>query len=156
MDGEQKRRVEMLSKKLKQVANRIQNHKTSSDEDDALGQYLETALWSSTDTMPGHEGEEPEHLDGNFGIEDISPETKAKCKKDVDEFFQKAKELLGDAFLELDPTSVGHDFWLTRNGHGAGFWDGDYPKDIGDKLTELSHSFGGVDMYIGDDLQIWI
>ena len=21
---------------------------------------------------------------------------------------------------------AGHDFWLTRNGHGAGFWDGDW------------------------------
>jgi len=32
---------------------------------------------------------------------------------------------------------AGHDFWLTRNGHGAGFWDGDWPE-TGDALTEAS------------------
>ena len=25
--------------------------------------------------------------------------------------------------LGLDPTQLGHDLWLTRNGHGTGFWD---------------------------------
>jgi hypothetical protein len=24
---------------------------------------------------------------------------------------------------QYDPTQIGHDLWLTRNGHGAGFWD---------------------------------
>ena len=24
---------------------------------------------------------------------------------------------------EFDPAQVGHDLWLTRNGHGVGFWD---------------------------------
>jgi len=32
------------------------------------------------------------------------------------------------------------DFWLTRNGHGAGFWDGGW--DHGDELAEIAHSFG--------------
>ena len=36
---------------------------------------------------------------------------------------------------------AGHDFWLTRNGHGAGFWDGDWPK-YGDMFTKIAESFG--------------
>jgi hypothetical protein len=30
----------------------------------------------------------------------------------------------------------GHDFWLTRQGHGAGFWDGDWPE-YGDWITDI-------------------
>jgi hypothetical protein len=30
----------------------------------------------------------------------------------------------GDLDLsQYDPAQVGHDLWLTRNGHGVGFWD---------------------------------
>ena len=43
---------------------------------------------------------------------------------------------------------AGHDFWLTRNGHGAGFWDADY--SYGDysakKLTSNAEAFGVVDV----------
>lgn len=40
---------------------------------------------------------------------------------------------------------AGHDFWLTRNGHGAGFGDGDWPEEAGEKLSEAARSFGGVE-----------
>ncbi len=30
--------------------------------------------------------------------------------------------------------AFGHDFWLTRQGHGTGFWD---RKELGDKLGKL-------------------
>jgi len=49
-----------------------------------------------------------------------------------------------------------HDFWLTRNRHGAGFWDGDYPEELGKKLTEASHAFGECDLYIGDDGKVHV
>ena len=44
----------------------------------------------------------------------------------------------------------GIDFWLTRNRHGAGFWDRGYGP-VGDRLTEAAHVFGEVDLYVGDD-----
>ena len=37
---------------------------------------------------------------------------------------------------------AGHDFWLTRNGHGAGFWDGDYPESEETILTDAARTFG--------------
>lgn len=59
----------------------------------------------------------------------------------------------------LDPDDsahpVAHDFWLIRNHHGAGFWDGDYPEDIGKRLTALAHTFGDCDLYVGDDGKIY-
>ena len=37
---------------------------------------------------------------------------------------------------------AGCDFWLTSQGHGAGFWDGDWPT-YGDMLTDLSRCYPG-------------
>ena len=39
---------------------------------------------------------------------------------------------------------AGHDFWLTRNGHGAGFWDGDWQEPAAAALTAAAHAFGEV------------
>lgn len=113
-----------------------------------LDSYLETALWSSMDNS-NEQGGDP--LDSNYDFEDIDAETLKQADKDCEEFEAKAGALLDS----LDMAQVGHDFWLTRNRHGAGFWDGDYEKEIGEKLTELSHEFGEVDLYVGDDNKIY-
>jgi hypothetical protein len=47
-------------------------------------------------------------------------------------------------------TQAGHDFWLTRNGHGAGFWDGDWPEPYASELTRVAKEFGGYSLYLGD------
>lgn len=44
----------------------------------------------------------------------------------------------------------GVDFWLTRNGHGAGFWDRGLGV-LGDKLSETAKLCGSRDAYRGDD-----
>ena len=49
------------------------------------------------------------------------------------------------------PAQAGHDFWLTRNGHGAGFWDGDWDAPYSDILTEGSKLYGEFETYQGDD-----
>jgi hypothetical protein len=40
---------------------------------------------------------------------------------------------------------------LTRNGHGAGFWDGDWPQTVGQRLTKAAKIYGSVDLVIGKD-----
>ncbi|GBU16905.1 MULTISPECIES: hypothetical protein [Methylobacterium] len=49
---------------------------------------------------------------------------------------------------------AGHDFWMTRNGHGVGFWDGDWIEPHANRLDNLSKRFGEFDLYRGDDGQI--
>lgn len=44
-----------------------------------------------------------------------------------------------------------HDFILTRNGHGSGFWDGDWSEPIATKLTELCKKFGEINIYLSDE-----
>jgi len=116
--------------------------------------YLEAMLWSSSDM-----DNENEHLDKKYGVDDISDELEASSKKDIEAFLKKVKEA-GIDLSKYDDDRIGHDFWLTRAGHGAGFWDGDYEADEekkdGDKLTEITKSFGNLDPYAGDDGKIYV
>jgi hypothetical protein len=108
--------------------------------------YVECALWSSTDNAD-ESGGSP--LDDNYGPEDIAPECLKSMREDCDAFWNDNPECHDDA------SRAGHDFWLTRNGHGAGFWDGDWPDDAGKKLTDASHAYGSSDLYIGDDGKVY-
>ncbi len=113
--------------------------------DTFVEQYLVSALWSSTDDTG-------EPLDKEHGVSDFAPEAIQQAVADCNSFKSKA----GDLIAEYDETDVAHDFWLTRNGHGAGFWDGDYEAEVGKKLTEIAKSFGESSPYIGDDGKIYL
>lgn len=108
--------------------------------------YLEAALWSSNDESTP-EGGDP--MDDNYNVEDIHPDTIEAAERDCASF----QALAGDLLNEGTNEQAGHDFWLTRNGHGAGFWDGDWPIG-GDRLTELSKGFGEATLWLGDNGQI--
>jgi hypothetical protein len=104
-----------------------------------LRAYIDAALFFSTD-------EDDRALYESYGVEDIAPETFAKMKEDCADFEMHLSELVGD-----DLEQAGHDFWLTRNRHGAGFWDGDWPEEHERALTDRALSYGGFDLYVGDD-----
>ena len=106
-----------------------------------LVNYAVCALWSSTD-----DNDEP--LDANYDIQDIAPESFAQMRKDVTDFVKANKLLL--ARSGASEAQIGHDFWLTRNGHGAGFWDRGL-GELGNQLTEACKTYAGVDLYVGDD-----
>lgn len=90
-------------------------------------------------------------MDSNYGPEDIAPETLAKMAEDCRQF-QADNE--ADLSKARSTDYNGHDFWLTRNGHGVGFWDRDL-GDVGERLTDASEAWGTFDLYVGDDGQIW-
>jgi hypothetical protein len=115
-----------------------------------LASYIETALWSSNDNADDQGGEP---LDANYGPDDIAPETRKTMAQDCVSFIDYCNDQ-GINLDDQDPEDIGHDFWLTRNHHGAGFWDGDYPKELGDALTKAAHTFSEVNLYVGDDGQI--
>lgn len=117
--------------------------------DPFLRAYIEAALWSSTDNANGQGGDP---LDKNYGPDDLAPETRAEMQNDAHRF----ERLVGEAFpnKRFDAEQLGHDFWLTRNHHGAGFWDGDWGAE-GDALTKIAHKFGEYNLYVGDDNMIY-
>lgn len=51
--------------------------------------------------------------------------------------------------------AAGHDFWFTRNGHGVGFWDGDWKETpYEDVFSEGARAYGPFDTYLTDDGRI--
>jgi len=124
---------------------------------EALDAYIETALWSSHD-FSDESGGDP--MDKNYGPGDIASKTLSEMRKEVKDFLVANAELILEAEVDESNWSrwarAGHDFWLTRNGHGAGFWDGDWmPRHIGEALTKASKPYGEVNLYVGDDGKIY-
>jgi len=111
--------------------------------------YIECALWSSTDESGEAGGE---CLDLHYDARDLAAATLAAMVTDCDDFREYAKDLLAKSGLSDE--QAGHDFWLTRNGHGAGFWDRGLGV-VGDELTKAAKSFGERNLYVGDDGMIY-
>lgn len=99
--------------------------------------YVECALWSSLD-------EDDNPLDGIDA--DLTDETRESMASDCQDFWASNYADL----RTMDAGQAGHDFWLTRNGHGAGFWDRGLGQQ-GERLTRAAKIYGGVDLYVGDD-----
>jgi hypothetical protein len=116
--------------------------------------YVECALWSTpVDEAYAAEHDLPEDrsLDrAGFGIADMAPETLASIVDDCYAFREAAGELLSD----WSDGQAGHDLWLTRNRHGAGFWDRGLPH--GEELSAIARAYGESDLYIGDDGQLYL
>lgn len=116
--------------------------------------FFAAALWSSSD-----ENDVP--LDQNYDEDDFSPEATKQLTQDCAEFQRQYSYLFTEKqCLKFDDSPVshaGHDFWLTRNGHGAGFWEkSDWKEKAGKILTDASKKFGEVDIYVGDDGKLHI
>lgn len=130
--------------------------------------YIDAALWSSTDNSD-ESGGEP--LDANYSADDIAASSLRAMKNDCAKFFRKnrkalklyTKHLQHQAHEGSAYAHAGHDFWLTANGHGAGFWDRrawdleDQAafRKIGDHLSKASRKFAS-DLEVGDDGQIHV
>lgn len=119
-----------------------------------IDEYLETALWSSNDESDERGGEP---MDRNYSVSDFAPEARERAKQDLDMFeFEMDRVLEKVEDEDLDTTQWPHDFWLTRNGHGVGFWD--RPERYGsvaEALTALAQRAGEVYIYVGDDGQVY-
>ena len=117
------------------------NHKV----DLCADSYLHTARLSSND------GERDlDEVDAEF-----SDEAKAQARQDLTNFLTTYQAPIRAAVASTpgyDITNVAQDYWLTRNGHGGGFWDRGL-GDVGDRLTEAAHAEGEVDVELGDDGQ---
>jgi len=115
--------------------------------------YIQTMLWSTSDESDENGGEP---MDANYDADDLSDEAQDRADAECKAFLYRVAcyidaETDCKCGQDFDKWGrAGHDFWLTRCGHGAGFWDGDWPV-YGDLLTKASESFGNVDPYIGDD-----
>jgi len=119
--------------------------------------YLECAIWSSHDwSLCGDDDPDapsnPVPMYENYSVSDIADDSLAQMIADCISF-QRIYGIPGyDDPRYSDDEKAGHDFWLTRNGHGAGFWGrSELSKEDQDKYTSAAKSFGECDLCVGDD-----
>lgn len=122
--------------------NEIKN--LARDVDAFTRAYIECAFWSST-------GDNDRSLDEEYCWTDLADETLARIVSDC-KSFQEQNDLTG-----YPSKRAGHDFWLTRNGHGAGFWENDFgtPEQC-EALTKSSKVFGECGLYVGDNGKLYL
>ena len=114
-----------------------------------LDAYVETAQWA--------DGSGEQH--GTDGDPDLAPRDEQDMRDEAMIWF-KAIEATLEAAIDTGMVKcgpdfdawghAGHDFWLTRNGHGAGFWDGDWPEPWAALLSESARKAGEVELTVDD------
>jgi hypothetical protein len=136
------------------MINMTSEHYGPDTLDRIINGYITTALWAETDQSDPDTGGEP--LNDNYGPGDLSEDFMRQAREDCAAMADTAD--LKTYLQYQDAFSFGHDFWLTRNGHGAGFWDrwhdGGELEALGRRLTDMAKPFGEVNLYVGEDGKI--
>lgn len=119
--------------------------KLDTESDTFFRAYLVCALWSSVD-------EDGDPMDDMHTVDDIPEHVQTNMREECLSFIRSNAVALSDPRITAE--QAGHDFWLTRNGHGAGFWDRGLGH-IGTKLTKEAKVYGSCDLYVGDDGNVY-
>ena len=90
-------------------------------------------------------------LDKHHAIKDFDPDSLEKLYADYQAFLteveQKITEKIGDGwnciddfydYMQPSDNQTEYDYVLTRNRHGAGFWDGDWNESVAQILTDAA------------------
>jgi hypothetical protein len=153
--------------------------KLSTEERDAFtAGYIECALWCGVMTYkhdedcpchgPSENGDaydealcecDPELISDGIDADQsqLTDDARRQLTEDASEFY--ASNAADLRLSTLDMGRAGHDFWLTRNRHGAGFWDEGYrgskeATEALQRLTEASHTEGDAGLLLGADTKI--
>lgn len=118
----------------------------------AVRAYMTTAEWLMTDDY-GDRVFGPRSGEFETSYPEWDPTSLAEITVDMYNFIGEVSEHL-DA-CDIDAGQCGMDFYLTRNRHGAGFWDRDHPAPHGDALTEAAKAYGETYEYLGDDGKVY-
>jgi hypothetical protein len=124
--------------------------------EDFTAAYIVAMLWSTNDES-NESGGDP--LDKNYDADDLAPEARTLIDEDCKAFYEAHSHLFTSEHCSYHGCPVdeyaGHDFWLTREGHGCGFWDGDWSEEADAILTPACKEAGERDVQVGDDKRIY-
>ena len=111
--------------------------KNELDVNEVYDSFVEAMLWSSFDYDYPDDGV---YLEDNYEISDVDENAERDIRRQIESFLQENAGIIRE--LGMSEEMVGHDLWLTSQGHGAGFWDRGYGR-LGEELTESTHKFFG-------------
>jgi len=115
------------------------------ERDTAQRAMLGCATWTGH-CYESEEDDNPEPLDSWVDVDDLPADVVQSLTEDLNGFLNDVEtECTVDDMARLDAEQVGHDFHLTRNHHGAGFWDRGH-GDLGSQLTTLAQAYGHADV----------
>jgi hypothetical protein len=149
---------------------------SQSEINEILKGYIECALWTEeerlSDEMTNDEDDEDIddmdeiekliYLQQNFSRksldsffeEDIDGDSRIDAYLDIKKFIKLAgDDAIAEAIDDNGAFQLGMDIWLTRNGHGSGFFDHNYIHE--DSLTTTAQQLKSKDLVIGDDGKLY-
>jgi hypothetical protein len=92
----------------------------------------------------------PEEYPGDYTL---APCTLKAIEADCNKFQEENEALLEEFYEEFSAWQAGFDFYLSRNGHGAGYFDRGNGYDA---LQKASRAFGPTEEYTGDDNLVYM
>jgi hypothetical protein len=153
---------------------------TDEEVTEIMSGYLEAAIWTEEERLkdeyesnkPSDEYDDPDDYEDTtekivkqsnqqpsqqfqgFSVADIDPDSRIQAYVDIKKFIltvgdAAASEAIDDQGLKR----LGMDIWLSRNGHGSGFFDHSYENE--EILMGTARNLGGVDLYLGDDNKLY-
>ena len=174
-----KKRIQELSG-IKQAENVGDLYLEQDELNAILKGYLESALWTEEERLKddydehfggykegGEEDDEETEVDKliriqndlsnkpfeSFITDDLEDDSKIQAYLDIKTFLNLAgNQAISEALDTNDAFRLGMDIWLTRNGHGSGFFDHNY--EFENELMNAAKTLKGVDLYITDDAKI--
>lgn len=166
--------------RIRQLSGVIQENNISNDVLQSIMKgYITCALWTEEEKLKEEMGggfefddnddlEDEENTDldklvklqanmhkknfHSFSEENIDANSLIQAYNDIKIFISNVRpEYIQLAIEDQGAERLGHDIWLTRNHHGAGFFDHSYDSEMEKSLTTAAHNLKEVNLYLGDD-----
>jgi hypothetical protein len=149
---------------------------TQDDINEILSGYIDCALWTEEERLEDESTYEIDYEDyedmdeieklitlkgkfdskdfTSFVSDDIDFDSKIDAYLDIKTFIMYAGDTaIDEAIDENGLYSLGMDIWLTRNGHGTGFFDRSYDNE--EDLVNAARKIKSKDLYVGDDGKLY-
>jgi hypothetical protein len=127
--------------------------------------YITCLLWSEScrgsagnaSDEHEHNTDDPQDCDASlhtigYDADDLTEAARKEIESDVADFvMSNAADILALVNTgEADADDIGHNFLLSRNGHGTGFWDRGWGV-FGDRLHAAAKAYGDTSAYATED-----
>lgn len=112
------------------------NNLTDRELNEILEGYLDAVIFTEEERIEEECGDE----ECDMRIENVEEESKSKSLQDIKKFIDSCLVGVKEVITKKGYAQLGHDIHLSRNGHGAGFFDRDY--EFKDELQKCAESLG--------------